>query len=81
MSSKPVETQAAGAPSEPFDLTVGGVAHGVPCDQGTVRKYDNAGLLDSIRLSDGRRAFPRSTIGKVRQLMREARLAQTRKSG
>jgi DNA-binding transcriptional MerR regulator len=55
-----------------FTLTTGGLAHAVRCDQGTVRKYADAGLLENKRLSDGRRVFAASAVGKLQKLMGRA---------
>jgi len=63
--------------TDEFTLTTGGLAHIVQCDQGTVRKYADAGLLDNKRLSDGRRVFPPSAAGRLQKLLGRAPRPET----
>lgn len=58
-----------------FRLTSGLVAAKVPCDQGVVRQYADAGWIECRRLANGVRLFRPSSVEKVRRLRAE-RLAR-----
>lgn len=59
--------------SEQFTETTSAVAGAVnpPCNEGTVRVYADAGLIECIRLANGVRLFTRSAAAEVARIRSE----------
>lgn len=51
-------------------LSIGELARATGASVRSIRHYDNAGLLKSVRASNGYRAFPAAAIAQIRQIRR-----------
>ncbi len=52
-----------------YGETTGSVAREAECNQDTVRRYANAGLIDAKRLPDGTRVFRADAAETLRNLL------------